>query len=319
MARGIRRRGEPGGRRAAARNRGIGSERRREARPRHRELLGSATILLGTGTGTFNSLGNSPANGFADMIAAGDVNADGKPDLAISNFFGATNVSVLIGMGSRGLRPAGRAHLGGDLSRRRSHRRRDRRRPPGRIVGIALSRRGPGLCGERGRRLRRGAAFPLGEGTERPGRGDWNGDGRLDAAATSGGPLAVCVLLGKSGARGGFERGGGERRGGGGLGDFNNDGKRDVVAANSTSNDFSLVLGDATGTSARPPTSPPGPPGRDRRRRSERRRQARRRRGELGLRDDHGASGDGHRQLRRAHQLFRGNDSGRARPRRSQQ
>lgn len=61
--------------------------------------LGSATVLLGNGDGTFTPTATSPVTGSnPESIAFADFNGDGKPDLAISNA-GSNTVTVLLGNG----------------------------------------------------------------------------------------------------------------------------------------------------------------------------------------------------------------------------
>ena len=56
-------------------------------------------MLLGKGDGTFTPSVTYPVGPFADMIAAGDFNGDGKPDLAVVNASGgATDTSSTIGL-----------------------------------------------------------------------------------------------------------------------------------------------------------------------------------------------------------------------------
>jgi len=61
---------------------------------------GTVTILLGSGHGTFTQAPNSPISvgSSPSSITAGDFNQDGKPDLAVSNYYG-NNITVLFGNG----------------------------------------------------------------------------------------------------------------------------------------------------------------------------------------------------------------------------
>ena len=56
------------------------------------------TILLGNGSGGFSPAADSPvAAGFWSVfVAAGDLNLDGKPDLAVANSF-SDDVTILPG------------------------------------------------------------------------------------------------------------------------------------------------------------------------------------------------------------------------------
>ena len=82
--------------------------------------------------------------------------------------------------------------------------------------------------------------------------GDFNGDGRPDIAAVNNGSGDVAVLLGDGQGRFGAASGspfssGGTRPVGIAGGDYNGDGKLDVVAINSSSGDLSVLLGDGRG------------------------------------------------------------------------
>ena len=62
------------------------------------EQSGTVSVLLGNGDGTFQAQ-QTFATGYAPVsLALGDVNGDGKPDLAVANDYSGT-VSVLLGNG----------------------------------------------------------------------------------------------------------------------------------------------------------------------------------------------------------------------------
>src|SRR5262249_2960500 len=59
-------------------------------------LPGNVTILLGTGTGSFQTL-NGPAVGLNPLsVKVGDFDGDGKPDLAVANGGAGRKVSALL-------------------------------------------------------------------------------------------------------------------------------------------------------------------------------------------------------------------------------
>src|SRR6185369_8389984 len=64
------------------------------------DFLGTASVLLGNGDGTFQSPSAFAAGNLPNAVTMGDVNGDGKPDLAVANhsFFGPT-ASVLLNNG----------------------------------------------------------------------------------------------------------------------------------------------------------------------------------------------------------------------------
>ena len=65
---------------------------------------GNITVLLGNGNGTFGSATTYYACCSPQGIAVGDLNSDGKPDLAIANY---QSVQVLLGNGNGGVRHPG--------------------------------------------------------------------------------------------------------------------------------------------------------------------------------------------------------------------
>jgi len=60
-------------------------------------------VLLGSGDGTFGAKSDYGAGSFPYSLAIGDLNGDGKPDLAVANA-GDTTVSVLLGNGDGAFR-----------------------------------------------------------------------------------------------------------------------------------------------------------------------------------------------------------------------
>ena len=56
------------------------------------------SVLLGRGNGRFQRFLNYPAHRYPSGVAIGDLNSDGRPDIAVANF-GSRDVSVLLGRG----------------------------------------------------------------------------------------------------------------------------------------------------------------------------------------------------------------------------
>ena len=57
-------------------------------------------VMLGHGDGTFATIVTYPIGKMATWVAIGDLNGDGKPDLAVADYAtGAADVAVLLGNG----------------------------------------------------------------------------------------------------------------------------------------------------------------------------------------------------------------------------
>jgi VCBS repeat protein/FG-GAP repeat protein len=67
--------------------------------------IGSVSVLLGNGDGTFQPAQNFAAGSSPFSVAVGDFNGDGVPDLAVANL-NSINVSVLLGNGDGTFQPA---------------------------------------------------------------------------------------------------------------------------------------------------------------------------------------------------------------------
>jgi hypothetical protein len=221
----------------------------------------SVSVFLGTGTGAFGAGSPLPTAFGSYRVRAGDLNGDGKLDLAVLNLFG-NNVEIMLGNGAGTFAAAPGSPLAvgtspqslavGDLN------------ADGRLdlaVGTAGSQ-GP-FSGVVSILLGNG----LGGFTNAPGSpiavngepaalatGDTNNDGRLDLAFTGFGTLSLLVGNGL----GGFVPGPAvdplstavnvE------LGDLNGDGRADLVLG--TYGGVVIMLGDAAGGFASAPGSP---------------------------------------------------------------
>ncbi len=174
----------------------------------------NVTILLGNGSGGFTQAAGSPvaAGTFPNSVAVGDLNLDGKPDLALTNQNDVA--TILLGNGSGGFAQA---------------------------IGS-----------------------PVGAGSlpDSVAVGDFNLDGKPDLAIANNVSNNVTILLGNG--SGSFTQAAGSPVGAGStpisikVGDFNQDGKPDLVAANATSNNVTILLGNGSGGFTQPAGSPVG-------------------------------------------------------------
>jgi hypothetical protein len=62
-------------------------------------------VLLGNGDGSFQGYARATVNNYPSAVAVGDLNGDGKPDLAVTNN-GGSSVSVLLGNGDGTFQPS---------------------------------------------------------------------------------------------------------------------------------------------------------------------------------------------------------------------
>lgn len=218
-------------------------------------LVSYAALLSGT-VASAQAVSFGPATNFPvgsvhpGSVAIGDLNGDGKPDLATANIFG-DNVSILLGTGTGGfgaatIFPVGAhptgvaiADLNGDgkpdLAVANRH---------GGGVSILLGT-GTGVFGA-------ATNFPAGIRPISVAIGDLNGDGKPDlATANSGFVDDVSVLPGDGtgafGAATNFVAGASPSFVA--IGDLNGDGKPDLAVTNAyhTSNNVSILLGTGTG------------------------------------------------------------------------
>ena len=209
---------------------------------------------------SFASAIESPAGFTPTFVATGDFNNDGKPDAVATNpgdfDFPDNTVSVLLGNGSGGFAAPARfatdyspqsiavGDLNGDgnqdLVTANSHN----------DVSVLLGNGNGGFAPA--------VQFAVGVGPTAPQSvaiGDFNSDGKKDLVTANFGTNNVGVLLGNG--TGGFGPAVQFAVGVGGtapqsvaIGDFNSDGKPDLVTANSGTNNVGVLLGNGAGSFA---------------------------------------------------------------------
>jgi len=220
---------------------------------------GTISIFLGEGGGTFSAATQySTLTGFsgAQSVAIGDLNGDGKLDLAVADASG--KVPILLGNGDgtfnvqtpltfSGLNNNGSiaiADLNGDglLDLALTN------------FGTSLGGSGAGttvsvLLGKVGGGFINSGTLSTGTNPSSVAIGDLNGDGRLDLAVANAGSNTVSVLLGSVG--GGFQAqtpyATGTNPESVAIGDLNGDGRLDLAVANYDSNTVSVLLGSVGG------------------------------------------------------------------------
>ena len=212
-------------------------------------------VLLGNGDGTFQPPMNfDTAGNLPESIAVGDVNGDGKLDVAVAHFY-SNNVTILLGNGDGTFQPAyvaatfapdmylipvalGDVNGDGTLDLVTAS--------VGNVMGAVLLGNGDGT-------FQAPRITPFIGDPESIVIRDFNGDGKMDLGfANDDSPDAqVVVMLGNGDGTFRpvqYSSVGAMESESLAAGDFNGDGKLDLVFANAGSNDVSVLLGNGDGT-----------------------------------------------------------------------
>ena len=212
----------------------------------------SVSILIGTGTGSFGMPTSFPAGGASSQfVAVGDLNNDGKLDLAVANF-SSNSVSILIGTGTGSFGNPGTIPLGinprGILIL-------DFNGDSNNDLGVVNTNSGNVaiLLGTGTGSFGSATNFSAGSNPRTMASGDFNSDGKMDLAVANRSSGNVSILLGDGtgsfGSATSFAAGTSLESVA--VSDFNSDGKSDVaVSGNSGVNNVSLLLGTGTGSFA---------------------------------------------------------------------
>lgn len=208
---------------------------------------GDVSVLLGNGSGGFQTQQTFAAGSNPHSVTIGDLNGDGILDLAVANQ-GSHDVSVLLGNGNGTFQTQQTFAVGsnpqsiaiGDLNGNG-------------ILDLAVANNASNsvtiLLGN-GNGTFQSHQSVAGSGPRSIAVGDLNGDGALDVAVANDASNNVSVLLGNG--DGTFQThqtfAAGTAPSSLAISDLNGNGVLDLAVANATSNDVSVLLGNGNGT-----------------------------------------------------------------------
>lgn len=211
---------------------------------------GGVSVLLGTGTGTFQSYRAyvypfTPQFVLSPIaIASGDFNNNNRTDLAVSFGF-VSFVAIMLDDGQGAvIQPTSLLDAGGAVSLAISDLNGDNNADLVTANGSNISI----FFGDGNGSFMPPVSISVNANAKFVGVGDFNGDGKRDLIVTHNEPAAAVILLGNG--SGSFAPPAGSPQPAVheiAVGDFNNDGRTDVAAGNSPQNNVSIFLSDATG------------------------------------------------------------------------
>ncbi len=212
---------------------------------------GTVTVFLGYGDGNFHPAASSQLGcNNPGMIAVGDFNGDGKPDIAVSGWVGADIVCVQLGNGDGTFQPPMSYSTVA--------------RPFGVAIGdfngdgkadLVLASPDNGslsvLLGNGDGTFQQAVNYASGVRAYFVAVGDFNGDGKIDLVTTdndSAGKLNVLLGNGDGTFQSPVRYTVGDNPLGLVVADFNGDGRPDVAVTNYFGNNVSILLGNGDGT-----------------------------------------------------------------------
>jgi hypothetical protein len=224
----------------------------------------NVSLLLGRGDGTFQAAVDYGAGTNPSSVGVGDFNGDGELDLAVANS-GSNNVSILLGNGNGTFQSAVNYPAGSNSSSV----------AVGDFNGdgkldLAVANPGLGnfsegnvsiLSGNGDGTFKAAVNYPTGFNSSSVILGDFNGDGKLDLAVPNadfgGNPVAPGIMILLGNGDGTFQANvnyeAGSNPSSVAVGDFNGDGRLDMVAADTYNSAASVLLqpGLASGPDAK--------------------------------------------------------------------
>ncbi len=207
---------------------------------------GTVSILLGDGAGNFSAAANFTPGSAPVSVAIGDFDGDGKQDLAVANF-NSSNVSILLGDGAGSFSLAKNFPVAADplsvaVGDFNGDGRQDLAVAHNEFAGTVSILLGDGTGNFSPATKFSAHSYPWSVVV-----GDFNGDGIQDLAVANSDSNDVSILLGDAKGNFGPPFDFGLPYGSGGVvsvavGDFNGDGKQDLAAANTLSDEVWLFL-----------------------------------------------------------------------------